>query len=755
MQDNRRGNPFASRSVPDGNSDRAGLFSPMWHFLIIIAAIFVAEILAMVVVRYIPGPGPYLITTLIDAALMVLLIFPVLYSFSVRPLIEHIAELKRVERALQQEQEIRGRFFDSIDTLIAYMDRDFNFIQVNEAYARADGRPAGFFTGKNHFELYPHAENQTIFQSVVDTGKQHVVYDKPFEYPEQPERGVTYWNWSLQPVTRQDGYVEGLVLSLVDVTERKRAEQRVEKERARLRTILDALPDGVYIVNQQHEVQYVNPVMERQFGPPGDRTCYAYMHDRTEPCDWCSYEAVLGGETVQSEWPSPQTGRTYEVFDTPIANADGSVSKLKLLHDITDRKRAEASLHEQNLALHKLSESEHRQREIAETLRLASQSLTQSLDLDVVLDTLLTHLRALVHSDTASVLFREGESALGVRALAGYENVSDPGLVSTNKVESGSNLFLRRLLATGRGFVVDDVTHEPDWVVYPGTEALRSYASLPIVVANKIIGAVGLGKTEPGYFTQEHIQWAEALIGQAAVAIDNAWLFEQVRAGRERLRELSRRLVEVQEKERLYIARELHDQASQTLASLMLQLSILEREADDPEAVRIRLIELKSITDTVLDELHRLAFDLRPASLDHLGLVPAVEQLINAFSRDSRLPIRLKTIGFREDERLHQEVETTLYRIVQEALTNVFRHARATRTDVLLEHEDRALRIIIEDDGQGFDLDAARQSGRLGLVGMQERAEMLGGTLTVESNPGKGTTLFVEVPYGDTDPDRG
>jgi signal transduction histidine kinase len=314
---------------------------------------------------------------------------------------------------------------------------------------------------------------------------------------------------------------------------------------------------------------------------------------------------------------------------------------------------------------------------------------------------------------------------------------------------------LKRILSTGRSLVVRDTTTEPDWIVYPGTEALRSYASIPILVENKVIGALGLGKVEPDFFTEEHVHWAEALVRQAAVAIDNAWLFEQVRAGRERLQVLSRRLVEIQEKERLYIARELHDQASQALATLMLELSMLEREADDPQAVRLRLVDLKTITDSVLDELHRLAFNLRPASLDHLGLVPAVEQFINAFGQDSHLPIRLKTIGIREEERLPQELETTLYRIVQEALTNVFRHARASRADVLLERRGGELLVIVEDDGRGFDWAAARQSGRLGLVGMQERAEMLGGTLTVESNPGKGTTLYVEVPYADTDPDRG
>ena len=139
----------------------------------------------------------------------------------------------------------------------------------------------------------------------------------------------------------------------------------------------------------------------------------------------------------------------------------------------------------------------------------------------------------------------------------------------------------------------------------------------------------------PDFFTEDLIHWASALTGQAAVAIQNAWLFEQVRDGREHLVALSRRLVEVQENERHYIARELHDEAGQALASLMIGLRSLERESDNPEAVIYRSKELNQIADGVLEKLHRLAIDLRPAALDHLGLVAALRQHAERFSDES------------------------------------------------------------------------------------------------------------------------
>jgi PAS domain S-box-containing protein len=728
--------------------------TPWRLFAVMIAGIFFAEIVAMIVVYFLQWL-PYPVTTLVDATIMVILIYPLLYTTSFRPLLQHIEELQRAKISLHQKEELQERFFNSIDVMIAYMDRDFNFIKVNEAYARsAEGHGPEYFTGKNHFALYPHAENEAIFREVVATGKPYTVYEKPFEYPDQPERGTSYWNWSLQPVRGLEGTVEGVVLSLVDVTERKRAQQKAEDERSRLKSILDTMPDGVYIVNQQYEIEYTNPVIQREFGFVNGRKCYQYAHDRSEVCPWCRNPMVFEGQTAHWEWTEPATGRIYEVFDTPLTNADGSTSKLKLVHDVTSRKQAENELERRNLELQTANMAEHRQRQVAETLRAAAQELTESLELEIVLQTLLKHMRALVHCDTGSVIFREGES-IRVQAVDGYEPWTDPNSVLSVKLDAETDPYFQKIASTRKSLLIRDTSEEQAWNRYPGKDPMRSRMFVPIVAESRLIGIVGLGKAEAGYFTDEHLLWAEAIVGQAAIAIQNAWLFAQVRAGRERLQTLSRRLVEIQEKERIFIARELHDQASQTLTSLMLGLGALEKEASASLSIQNKACELKRMTDQVLEELHRLAINLRPASLDHLGLTAALQQFIETFAQGSGLPIRLKTVGFDQGERLLPDVEATLYRIAQEALTNVVRHAEASRADVMLERRDGSVVVIIEDDGKGFDPDAADGSGRLGVVGMRERTEMLGGTLTIESNPGRGTTLFAEVPNGNKDIARG
>jgi diguanylate cyclase (GGDEF)-like protein/PAS domain S-box-containing protein len=139
-----------------------------------------------------------------------------------------VAESLPAAEQRRRSSELLERLFDSVHFLLAYMDPQFNFIRVNRAYAAADGRPAEFFIGRNHFELYPHAENERIFHRAVESGEPHTEFERPFEYPEHPERGITWWDWTVQPVKGAGGEVEGVVLLLVDVTEKTLARRRLE-----------------------------------------------------------------------------------------------------------------------------------------------------------------------------------------------------------------------------------------------------------------------------------------------------------------------------------------------------------------------------------------------------------------------------------------------------------------------------------------------------------------------------------------------
>jgi signal transduction histidine kinase len=236
-------------------------------------------------------------------------------------------------------------------------------------------------------------------------------------------------------------------------------------------------------------------------------------------------------------------------------------------------------------------------------------------------------------------------------------------------------------------------------------------------------------------FPEGDVRLAESLVARAAIAVD---LSERVS------RDAVRRVVNAQELERARLARELHDETGQALTSILLGLRHLE-DAVDSDAGKAAAASLRELVVSTLQDVRRLAVELRPSALDDFGLVPAVERLSATVAEHSSLAVDLEArLGA---ERLPAEAETALYRIVQEALTNVVKHASARHVSITLVRKEGSAVVVVEDDGEGFEADSTR-AGALGLVGMRERVALVGGRLTVESSPGSGTTLVAEVPLG-------
>lgn len=209
------------------------------------------------------------------------------------------------------------------------------------------------------------------------------------------------------------------------------------------------------------------------------------------------------------------------------------------------------------------------------------------------------------------------------------------------------------------------------------------------------------------------------------------------------------RLVDLQETERTSVARELHDQLGQELNALNLGINLLRHRLDDPRTLEGEIQRLGDLASRLVQAMHRMAWELRPPALDDFGLDVALQRFSIEWSQRAKVTVKFhsQNMGI---ERLPLRVETALYRVAQEALSNVYYHARANTVSLLLQRREDAMTLIVEDDGQGFDVDALSRDGdirkRLGLVGMEERMLLIGGTLTIESNPGEGTTILASVP---------
>ncbi|MDX6398502.1 MAG: hypothetical protein QOJ43_1910 [Gaiellaceae bacterium] len=378
----------------------------------------------------------------------------------------------------------------------------------------------------------------------------------------------------------------------------------------------------------------------------------------------------------------------------------------------------------------RLYESSTRWLRQLETLNEIGNALASEVDLEPLLNLVARRLRELVEAKLVLIALPERE-ALRVAAADG-ENAEDAA--GMELALSGSKAG--RVLERGRSERIDSVLEDPE-IDHQATRRLGVHSALyvPLIVRGRPIGVV-IAHNKQGptpAFSEDDLRLAESLADRAAIAVD---LSRQVS------RDSVRRVVGAQELERARLARELHDETGQALTSILLGLKPLEQSAESDEA-RAAVASVRDLVVSTLQDVRRLAVELRPSALDDFGLVPAVERLTETFREQSGLTVDLEAqLG---KERLAPEAETTLYRVIQEALTNIVKHADAGRVSILLQRKGGAVVAVVEDDGSGFDPSNTRGDA-LGLAGMQERVALVGGRLQVESAPGSGTTLVAEVP---------
>ncbi|NUM45227.1 MAG: GAF domain-containing protein [Anaerolineales bacterium] len=781
--------------------DQRKYFAPVTLFVVLLFTMFIVEVSIMGVLFVIPEmPGIYAV--FLDGFLLTVISVPVLFYLYLRPMMMQIQ--------LQQESERRFRaVFEQTFQFMCVINPEGVILQANQSAILAVGTSRTEMIGKSFWEVFTGLITEEAglqLQKAFEAAFRGNLTRFEQDFRARGNRNVTV-DVSIKPIMNEQGQVTMVILEGRDVTPHKQIEQalrteidnRREKERriqenARRAIVLSEILDSLQEVNEDYQVFLTTAVQktaellgdaclihllsenERQLRP------VAFHHDRPEAHDALARIMMhaprtahegLAWQVIQSKTPlflpTVDFAGIYEQILTehrsyfeqhglkslilfPLQIQGQILGILFLFRDQTSLPYTQEDVDfVQNIALKaamavhnvRLYQAEKRSRQTAETLGAAALALTQTLKLDFILDKLLDYLELLGPFETACICLLENENRLTARTIRGPNIWTHSEQNTSLNLSNGSNLLVEMPLLTQRSLFIPNIPQSLGWDSAP--VAMTSGLSIPIVASENVLGLCILGKEVENGFTQEHIQWAEAMVNQAAVAIQNAWLFEQVRTGNERLQSLSNRLVEIQENERRYIARELHDEAGQALTSLMVGLRILERDAYQPEAVLTGAAELKRLVNEVLENLHRLAVRLRPASLDHLGLIPALQQYIEDFSTRHGVLVQFETMGV--DTRLRGDLETVLYRIVQEALTNVIKHARATRVDVLLERRGNKLITIVEDNGVGFETAEPMSGNHLGLFGIRERLEMFNGQLHLESTPNVGTTLFIEVPY--------
>jgi signal transduction histidine kinase len=388
---------------------------------------------------------------------------------------------------------------------------------------------------------------------------------------------------------------------------------------------------------------------------------------------------------------------------------------------------AQAAVAVENARLYEAATGWSRQ---LESLNEIGNALVGELDLARLLHLVASRLRELIGARLVAIALPAG-SELRIQAAAGEGSEAVVGVMLPRAGSKAGRILERR-----RSERVDSILEDPE-IHQETTRQLAATSGLfvPLVAREEAIGVI-LAHDKRGSdprFTDADLRLAEQFGARAAIAVDLSH-----RVARDSLR----RVVAGQELERQRLARELHDETGQALTSILLGLKAVE-EARAPDEMQAAARSLRELVVATLQDVRRLAVELRPKALDDFGLVAALERLGNSFAEATGIRVELEaSLGH---ERLPAEVETTLYRIVQEALTNIVKHARARSVSILVVRRGGSVTAVVEDDGAGFDPDRVAADG-LGLLGMRERVALIDGRLTVESSAGTGTTLAAEVP---------
>lgn len=375
-----------------------------------------------------------------------------------------------------------------------------------------------------------------------------------------------------------------------------------------------------------------------------------------------------------------------------------------------------------------------------------SKTLMSEVELGRLFDVILEIVWKETEADSVSLmLLDEGEQELVVKAVLGPSE-----RLKNGKEKLGQGLA-GWVAKTAQPLMLTEETSIDHPLRRAMTEmGISSVLCLPLVVKGRVIGVLRSSKRGGSPFTHSDLELLSILCGQAAIAIENARLFSRVKRQQNRVEQLLRQTLLAQEHERQRISLEIHDGAAQWMVAASYRIRAFDRilAKDKLSQSRMELAEIKKVIDQSIKELRRVIFDLQPPALGELGLLGALHQNLQNFEKDTGIACSFRIEG--TPPTLSPVYDIALYRVTQEALANVRKHAQATKVDVILRFQGDDLSLEIRDNGKGFDpskvLNNARSTGRLGLSGMKDRAQTLGGTMTVESAKGAGTTIALTLP---------
>ena len=681
---------------------------------------------------------------------------------------EDISERVRAEQALRESAREYRSLFETMAEGFAHnqiiLDDqgrpiDYIFLNVNRSFEKLTGLQSGDILGKRATEVLPGVENDPA--DWIGTYGKVALSGEPISFERYSEPLNRWYNVvAYSPIRLQ------FVALFRDVTERVQATELLKASEMRFKELFHNMSSGCAIYEALRDGQdFIFKDLNRA-GEQIDRVRGEELIGKNVVEMFPSIKAFGLFDVLQRVWWTGQPEhhpislyrderlvgwRENFVFRLP----SGEI--VAVYDDVTERKQADEQLR-------RSVEETARGQRLLLSLNQATQAVQRAHTAEEIYRTVGDEIAGLgyhatifsptddrahlsvAHLTLKPALLRAAEKLTGLSA-EGYRFPLRPGGFFQRIVSGGKIVFteagvapiaeaLPRPLRPLAGRLADLL----DW---------KQSIVAPLVVGGEVHGLLSVSGTD---LTEADVPAVTAFANQASIALENAQLVEEARRRSSDLKELSAQLFRAQEEERRKISLELHDELGQALTGMGFDLAAIEREWPPELAPRTRerLANVGSLLAELDERVSEMALDLRPQMLDDLGLLPTLRWYVNRYASRMGIDVELEAVDV--EERLSPELTTAVYRTVQEAMTNVAKHAGASRIVVRLERGESTIAAVVQDNGRGFDADklsAQLPERGIGLLGIQERVAQLGGTFDIQSRPGQGTRLTMEFPILD------